>query len=289
MKFAESELILSKDGRIYHLNLLPEEISDTIITVGDPDRVPAVSKYFDSIELKQQKREFVTHTGYIGKKRISVISTGISTDNIDIVLNELDALHNICFQSRAEKTAPKRLSIIRIGTSGAMQPDIAVDSTVLSTDALGFDGLLHFYQLEQHAHEIEFVDALSKHFGEAFPINPLLISAAERYKTLFASFTVPGVTVTCGGFYAPQSRHLRAKPRYHNLLDRLASFNHGNQRLTNFEMETAGIYGLGRMLDFDCCSLSAIVANRALGQFSRDSEKAIDALIQNTLQHLAAQ
>ena len=281
----ESELILSH-GRIYHLDLHPDDIADTIITVGDPNRVAHVSKYFDSIELSRAHREFVTHTGYIGKQRLSVVSTGISTDNIDIVLNELDALRNICFTNRCVKDNVTPLSIVRLGTSGAIQADIPVDSFVLSKTVLGFDGLMHFYDALEHPLQRAITQALSEHFGQALPVVPHYFEASPRFQALFSPFTIPGTTVTCGGFYAPQGRILRAAAKYPHFIDALSSFDYQGQRLSNFEMETAGIYGLSHALGFECCSISAIINNRATKTFSTNTEKSLHRLIQTTLEHL---
>lgn len=282
----DSELIICND-RIYHLNLHPDEIADTIITVGDPNRVPAVSKYFDRIDVKQQHREFVTHTGYIGAKRLSVVSTGISTANIDIVLNELDALRNICFKERQIKAQHEPLTIIRLGTSGALQTDIPVDSLVLSKAALGFNSLLHFYPIPAPAQQTPIVEALTQHFGESLPLPPHYLEASPRLQDLFADFTVPGITVTCDGFYAPQGRILRAQAKYPRLMEALTSFEFHQQRLTNMEMETAGIYGLSAVLGFDCCSISVIINNRFTKTFSANIEQTMDRLIRTTLEHLA--
>ncbi len=284
-RIGESELIL-RDGRIYHLDLLPEELASTIITVGDPNRVPQVSKYFDRIESKRSHRELVTHTGYIGTTRLSVVSTGMSTANIDIVINELDALHNICFEQRCLKDQITPLSIIRLGTSGAIQAETPVDSFMLSTAALGFDGLMHFYDSSQHPQQEAIQAALTAHFGAALPVSPYYTEASMRLQALFASFTTPGITVTCGGFYAPQGRLLRAKPKQPHFIEALSSFDFNGRRLSNFEMETAGIYGLSHTLGFECCSISAIIANRATKTFSLDPEKTIDTLIKTTLEHL---
>lgn len=281
----ESELILNGQ-RIYHLDILPTEIATTVITVGDPNRVAQVSQYFDRIEIKRAHREFVTHTGYIGNQRLSVVSTGISTDNIDIVLNELDALHNICFETRQIKAQLAPLTIIRLGTSGAIQADIPVDSFVLSQSALGFDGLMHFYDAAKSFVNTPLSQALTAHFGEALPVTPYYVEATPRLQSLFNSFTIQGTTVTCGGFYAAQGRILRAQPQYPHFIDALTRFNYHGQRFTNFEMETAGIYGLSHALGFECCSISAIVANRANKTFSSQPDIAIDRLIQTTLEHL---
>lgn len=281
---AESELIINNRGAIYHLDLRPEELAGTIITVGDPDRVNTVSKYFDRIETKTQHREFVTHTGYIGKKRISVVSTGIGTDNIDIVLNELDALVNIDFKTRSIKKELKPLQIIRVGTAGSLQSSIPVDSFVVSTHGLGIDNLLNFYRHEQNEEEKQllhsFVTLTQLHNRFS---SPYINSASASLMKHFVDGYHQGITVTCPGFYGPQGRILRLGLSSPQLIDRLTQFSFGNHRIANFEMETAGIYGLGKILGHHCLSISAIVANRITKQFSKDGNAAVENLIEKTL------
>lgn len=280
----ESELIINQRGAVYHLNLRPEELADTIITVGDPDRVAEVSKHFDSIETQTAHREFVTHTGLIGKKRISVVSTGIGTDNIDIVLNELDALANIDFESRTIKPALKSLTIVRVGTSGSLQADIPVDSFVASTHGIGVDNLLNFYRLQNHEEEQQLANAFIAHtqMGAQYAAPYICAASATVQKKFVAGFH-HGITVTCPGFYGPQGRVLRLGLTNPDLIDQLTTFRFGNHRITNFEMETSGIYGLGRLLGHQCLSLSAIVANRVEKTFSKDGAKAVENLIIKTL------
>ena len=281
---AESELIINKRGAIYHLALRPEELAPNIITVGDPDRVPAVSKYFDLIETKTQHREFVTHTGIIGGKRISVVSTGIGTDNIDIVLNELDALVNIDFETRSIKKDLTSLSIIRIGTAGSLQSSIPIDSFVVSTHGLGIDNLLNFYRHEQNEEEKQllhsFVTSTQLHNRFSYPY---INSASASLIKHFVDGYHHGITVTCPGFYGPQGRILRLGLSNPALIDRLTQFSFGNHQIANFEMETAGIYGLGKILGHHCLSISAIVANRISKQFSKDGDALVDNLIKKTL------
>ena len=281
---AESELIINHRGAIYHLDLRPEELAGTVITVGDPDRVRTVSKYFDSFETKTQHREFVTHTGYIGKKKISVVSTGIGTDNIDIVLNELDALANIDFETRSIKKDFTQLEIIRIGTAGSLQSSIPVDSFVVSTHGLGIDNLLNFYRHEQNEEEKQllhaFVTLTQLHNRFSYPY---INSASASLMKHFVDGYHQGITVTCPGFYGPQGRILRLGLSNPNLIDRLTQFSFGNHRIANFEMETAGIYGLGKILGHHCLSISAIVANRISKQFSKDGNATVERLIQKTL------
>ena len=284
-RIAESELILNKRGAIYHLDLLPEEVAPLIITVGDPERVREVSRHFDRFEHKSQQREFVTHTGYVGNKRISVISTGIGTDNIDIVLNELDALFNIDFSTRSVKEQLSHLQIIRVGTSGSLQADIPVDSFVASTHGLGIDNLLNFYRLENNEEEKQLVHAFvtQTQLHNRFS-HPYISSSSAALIKHFVKDFHQGITVTCPGFYGPQGRILRLGLNSPHLIERLTHFNFGHHRVTNFEMETAGIYGLGRILGHQCLSLSAIIANRIDKTFSKDGAATVEKLINQTLE-----
>lgn len=283
-RIAESELILNSRGAIYHLDVRPEELAHTIITVGDPDRVQEVSRHFDSIEVKRNHREFVTHTGMLGKKRISVVSTGIGTDNIDIILNELDALVNIDFNSRTINHKLSTLTIIRLGTSGSLQGDIEVDSMVASTHGLGIDNLLNYYRHDNNDEEMQILQQfaahtqLSSHFSQ-----PYISGAASAILKNFVEGFHHGITVTCPGFYGPQGRVLRLGLTNPDLIDRLTQFTFGNHRITNFEMETSAIYGLGKLLGHHCLSISAIVANRVKKEFSKDGAKAVDTMISKCL------
>ncbi len=283
-RIAESELIINSRGAVYHLDVRPEELAHTIITVGDPDRVATVSKHFDTIELKRQHREFVTHTGIVGKKRISVVSTGIGTDNIDIVMNELDALVNIDFQSRTVKTELTHLTIVRVGTSGSLQADIPSDSFVASTHGLGVDNLLNFYCQQNNEEESQILQAFTAHthMGNRLAA-PYIASASPAIQKYFVDGFHHGITVTCPGFYGPQGRVLRLPVINHELINQLTQFSFGSHRITNFEMETSGIYGLGKLLGHHCLSLSAIVANRVEQTFSEDSVAAMEKLIRKTL------
>ena len=286
-KIAESELIINGRGAIYHLDLRPEELADTVIVVGDPDRVKKVSKHFDSIECQQQHREFITHTGFIGKKRLSVMSTGIGPDNIDIAINELDALVNIDFSTREIKPKLSKLNIIRFGTSGSLQADIPVDSFVASTHGLGLDNLLNYYAYEKDRDEQE----MAKAFAEQTKLNPWVtipyaFKGSEMLLNKFGDDFYKGITVTCPGFYGPQGRILRLGVSSPGLVDRLTHFSFNNHRITNFEMETSAIYGLGRLLGHECLSVNAIVANRVVQQFSKDSNAAVERLIKTALEAL---
>ena len=284
-RIAESELIINDRGAVYHINCRPEEIADTIILVGDPGRVKEVSKYFDSIEYENQHREFIVHTGFIGAKRLTCVSTGIGPDNIDIVLNELDALVNIDFETRTIKENLTTLKIIRFGTSGSLQKDIPVDSLVASTFGLGLDNLMHYYRRESNEVESQLLQSFNTHTQlESSKIYPYIQMASIQ---LLKHFTQPyhqGITVTCPGFYGPQGRILRLNLAYPLLIDQLSNFRLGNHRITNFEMETSAIYGLGRLLAHQCLSLNVIVANRISKEFSKDSGIAVENLIKQSLQ-----
>jgi uridine phosphorylase len=283
-KIESSELIINSRGAIYHLDLRPEELADTVITVGDPGRVAQVSKHFDSIEYKQQHREFITHTGFIGKKRISVLSTGIGPDNIDIVMNELDALVNIDLGERTIKKEPTALTVIRIGTSGSLQGDIPVDSFVAGTHGLGIDNLLNFYKHNNNDEENTLLQQFAAHtqLDNNFS-HPYIASASGAVIKHFVEGFHHGITVTCPGFYGPQGRVLRLGLTNPQLVDRLTQFYYGNHRITNFEMETSAIYGLGKLLGHHCLSVNVIVANRISKTFTKDGTAAVESLIQKAL------
>ncbi len=284
-KIAESEMILNNRGAIYHLDLRPEEIANTIITVGDPDRVKEVSKYFDKIEHTSQHREFVTHTGMLGNKRLSVVSTGIGPDNIDIVLNELDALVNIDFESRTIKPALQHLTIIRMGTSGALQEDIPVDSIVATTHGLGIDNLLNYYRHDNNEEEMQIIQQFVAHTQISSNFSqPYISTAGASILKHFVDGFFHGITITCPGFYGPQGRVLRLGLTNPDLIDRLTEFKFGPHRITNFEMETSAIYGLGKLLGHQCLSLSAIVANRIKKEFSKDGNAAVENMIKKSLE-----
>ncbi len=279
-------MILNPDGSIYHLNLLPEQISDTIITVGDQDRVAKVSKYFDSIEVQVAKREFVTHTGYYKGKRISVVSTGIGTDNIDIVMNELDALVNIDFVSREEVSVEDRISlkIVRIGTSGALQPAVHLGSHLATEYAVGLDTLMQFYPLMETGYETEIAVNLQLALGLGFL--PYCVKGSDLLREQIAFDMIHGNTFTCPGFYAPQGRLLRLQPKIENVIQKLSDFKYEDVAFTNFEMETAGLYSLGRLLGHEVLSLNAIVANRITHEFATNTEQVIDDLILKVLDRI---
>jgi uridine phosphorylase len=285
-EISESDLILNPDGSIYHLNLLPEDIATTVITVGDPERVAEVTKYFDSIELSKGKREFITQTGYIGKKRITVLSTGIGTDNIDIVFNELDALVNIDFDTRTIKDTLTSLDIIRIGTSGAIQSDIPVGTILASSHGLGMDTLMKYYIQAESAEDTLLLNKVKLHLSSLEGIDPYLTSGSQKLATQIGNGLPIGITVTAPGFYAPQGRKVRAVNKFPAFMENLSTFIDGNIRVCNLEMETAGIYALARCLGHDALSINAILANRVSQKFSTDPHLVVNKAIQHVLEKL---
>lgn len=285
---AESELIINKRGAIYHLDAKPEEIANIIILVGDPDRVKIVSRHFDSIQFQLQHREFITHTGFIGKKRITVLSTGIGPDNIDIAMNEIDALANIDFETRMIKPHLTSLNILRFGTSGSLQEDIPVDSFVAGTHGLGFDNVMHFYKAENNETEKQLIFSFKAHTDLMVGnIIPYIYSGSDKLLQLFSNGYHQGITVACPGFYGPQGRILRLELSYPGLVDKLTKFRFNEHRISNFEMESSAIYGLGQALGHHCISLNAIVANRVIKEFSKDGNKAVENLIKKSLEIIA--
>lgn len=287
MYIKSSELILNPDGSIYHLNLLPKHIADNIIFVGDQDRVERISNHFERIEYAIQKREFKTHTGYYKGKRLSVISTGIGPDNIDIVLNELDALVNIDLTTRKPKENLKKLNIVRIGTSGSLQADIPVDAFVLSSHGLDINGMLHFYQIDSISNpEVE--DAFIKHTNwSTYKARPIIIENSKELQAVFEDQHIhTGMTGTAGGFYGPQGRVLRLPLQDPDLNSKLDNFSYKGYRITNFEMETSVIYGLSKLLGHNALSLNAIIANRVNGTFSEKPKQTVDKLIEYALEKI---
>jgi len=286
MKIAESDLIINPDGSIYHLNLLPGDVADHVITVGDPDRVGDVSKYFDRIEYKKGKREFITHTGYIGNKRITVISTGIGTDNIDIVFNELDALVNIDFSTREIKSHLTSLNIIRVGTSGAVQADIPMGTILASSHGLGMDALMNYYVSHPSQEDSYLLAAVQSHFGHLKNINPYLTAADETLLATVGKDLPKGITITAPGFYAPQGRMVRAINAVPNFINLINSFHSNQHRITNLEMETAGIYALANVLGHKALSINAILASRVNLEFSKAPQKIVDQAIKLVLERI---
>lgn len=288
MEIKSSELILNPDGSVYHLNIKPEDLAENIIFVGDQDRVERISKHFDSITFQTQKREFKSHTGLYKGKRFTVISTGIGPDNIDIVMNEIDALANIDFNTRQIKSKTSCLNIVRIGTSGSLHEDIPVNSFLLSEYGIGMDNMLHSY-LSETVCDKELEEAFMEH-TQWNPImgRPYAVPCSQHLATKFKSNNVfEGITATAGGFYGAQGRILRLPIQNHSLNTQLESFNFNNKRITNLEMETAAIYGMSKLLSHNAVSMNAIIANRANGTFSKDPYAAIDELILYTLEKLS--
>lgn len=283
-KFSEADLILNKDGSVYHLNLKPENVSEKIIVVGDPGRVYRVSKHFDHIEFEMNKREFITHTGTYHGKRITVMSTGMGVDNIEIAMIELDALFNIDLKKRIPKDHKARFNIIRIGTSGAIQEDLKVGSKVVSEYGIGMDNLVNYYKLDQSDDEKEIGHKIQQELG--LPIAPYIVKGSESLMEKIGKGFVKGNTVTSPGFYAPQGRLLRIPVSNPKFLDQITYFNHNGFWLTNFEMETSMIYACARMLGHEALSINAILGNRVKGTFSKNPYKTIDAIIKKVLDRL---
>ncbi|SDK84086.1 uridine phosphorylase [Catalinimonas alkaloidigena] len=281
-----ADLILNPDGSVYHLGLRPEHLADTVLTVGDPERVAQVSQHFDRIEFQTQKREFVTHTGWLGKKRLTVISSGMGTDNVEILMTELDALVNVDLTQRTPHPTLRALNVVRLGTSGALHADLPIDSLLVSAQAVGLDPLTQFYDFPQEAHERALGEALQRHLDLSF--RPYVVAGSARLQEKLASDLTPGLTLTCPGFYAPQGRHVRLAPRPTDLLERYRTFGWQRQRLTNFEMETAGYYALGRLLGHEVLSVNALVANRANDQFSTQPGTTVERMIRRVLERFSA-
>ncbi|WP_121965970.1 nucleoside phosphorylase [Myroides sp. N17-2] len=288
MKIKSSELILNPDGSIYHLNLRPEHVAKDIIFVGDQNRVDRITKHFESIEFSTQKREFKTTTGTYKGKRMTVISTGIGPDNIDIAVNEIDALFNIDLETREIKKELTSVNIVRIGTSGSLQADIPVNSFVLSQYGLGLDNVMRSYLIEEVT-DVPLEDAFIKHTNwDLRKGRPYFIkNSSELEAKLESELTFKGITGTAGGFYGPQGRVLRLGIQDPELNHKIDNFSFGEYRITNFEMETSAIYGLCKLLGHHAVSLNTIIANRANGTFSEDPYAAVDKLIIYTLDKLA--
>jgi len=286
-KIAASELILNPDGSVYHIKLKPEHIGQDIIIVGDPGRVERISRHFSKIEYIIQNREFITHTGYYNSKKITALATGIGTDNIDIVINELDALVNIDLDKRTLKRKHTRLNIVRLGTSGALQEDIRVDSAVVSSHGLGFDGLLNYY----HVNKGIFSDDISKQFIKhanwlpQLPY-PYVAKGSEILLNKVGQDHHVGITATAPGFYGPQGRILRLNTAIPDLNEKLTSFKYKGHRITNFEMETSALYGLSTLLEHNAITICAIIANRIRKEYSKDYKKFVDILIEQLLNRL---
>jgi uridine phosphorylase len=280
-KIPESDLILNADGSVYHLNLLPKHIPDTIITVGDPGRVYQVSQFFDEVEFEMNKREFITHVGRYNGKKLMVISTGIGTDNVEIVFSELDALVNIDLKTREPKSRRKKLRLIRIGTSGALQEDIPIGTHLISEYGVGLDNLMNFYDLPMDDYEAGIAHDLQKKIGLTFM--PYVVKGNDVLAKQVGFDMVKGNTVTSPGFYAPQGRELRLPIRYPRLIEDLNYYHKGEFWLTNFEMETSGYYAMARLLGHEAISVNAILANRIKNKFSKSPNRIIETLIEKVL------
>ncbi len=287
-RIGEADLILNPDGSVYHLNLLPKHVSDTIITVGDPNRVYRISEHFDDVEFEMNKREFITHVGKFNGRRITVLSTGIGTDNVEICLTELDALVNIDLKTREPRSRRRKLKIIRVGTSGALQEDIPLGAHLVTDYAIGFDNLMSFYDLKQDSFEQQAASDIQREAGLAF--TPYVVRGSEMLRKHFSEEMLTGNTVTTPGFYAPQGRQIRGAARYPRLLDDLNYYHNkiNDFWLTNFEMETAAYYALGRVLGHEVVSLNAIIANRPKSKFSKDPNRVVDSLIRKVLDRIHA-
>jgi len=286
-KIKESELVLNPDGSVYHLKLKPEHVAPNVIVVGDQGRVEVISQHFEKVEHKIQNREFLTHTGYYRGERITVLSTGIGTDNIDIVINELDAAVNIDLEKRVQKEKHTALNIVRLGTSGALQEDIPVDTYVASAYGLGFDGLLHFYQYDEGLTETAMEDAFMKHtaWNERLA-RPYIVAGSDELLKRVAADLKKGITATAHGFFGPQGRELRIPLAFPGLNDKMAAFSHNGQRITNFEMETSALYALGRILGHNTLTVCNIIANRARKEYSENYQESVKKMIGYVLDKL---
>lgn len=285
-KISETDLVLNRDGSVYHLALLPKHISDTVLTVGDPSRVNVISQFFDSIEFEMNRREFITQVGIYKGKKVTVISTGIGTDNIEIFFTEIDALVNVDLKTREPKARKKKLKIIRIGTSGALQEDIPVGSFLASDYAVGFDNLMTFYDLKQDEMERSVGEDIRKKIK--LPFTPYVVRGSEALRKQIGADMLVGNTITAPGFFAPQGRSVRIPSKYPKLLDDLNSYHHRGFDfwMANFEMETAGYYAMARMLGHEVLSANAIIANRIKNKFSKDPNKIVEGLIEVVLNRI---
>ena len=282
--YSETDLILNPDGSVYHLSLRPKDISDKIIVVGDPGRVHRVSRHFDSVDFEMNKREFITHTGKYKGKRLTVISSGMGTDNVEILMTELDALFNIDLVHRKPKQRRKKLQIIRIGTSGTIRDDIKVGSHLATEYAIGLDTIIQFYEHKHRGVEKRIIKKLREELDLHY--TPYCFKGSTSLFEKFKDCTIAGNTVTCPGFYAPQGREIRIPIRYKDIIDKMQYFHEEDIWLTNLEMETAGYYAFAKLLGHEMLSLNAIMANRIKGQFAKDPNKVIDGLIKKVLDRI---
>lgn len=282
--YSETDLILNPDGSVYHLSLRPKDIADTIIVVGDPGRVHRVSRHFDSVEFEMNKREFITHTGSYKGKRLTVISSGMGTDNVEILMTELDALANIDLVHREPKTKKKKLKIIRVGTSGTIRDDIKVGSHLVTEYAIGLDTIIQFYKHKHKGAELKIIKKLREELDLHY--TPYCFKGSSQLLEKFKDCAIVGNTVTCPGFYAPQGREIRMPIRYKDIIEKMQYFHEEEIWITNLEMETAGYYAFGNLLGHEVLSLNAIMANRIKGQFAKDPNKIIDGLIKKVLDRI---
>ncbi len=286
-KIPESELILNPDGSIYHLKLRPEQLASTIILVGDPQRVEIVSNHFDKVEFKSCNREICTHTGTLNNKRLTVLSTGMGTDNIDIVLNELDALVNVDLDKRVKKDEHTTLNIIRLGTSGALQPDVPLNSFIVSEYGLGLDSVVLYYEKKEEVIEKELTEAFYKFSNWPKDLSkPYIIKGSEKLIEKLEEGFLKGITATSPGFYGPQGRVVRLELAYPNIINSLHSFKYKDKQILNFEMETSALYGLGKMLGHNTLTICVAIANRYRREYNNDYRVAVKKLIETVLERL---
>ena len=282
-----SELILHEDGSVYHLNIKPEYLADTVILVGDPQRVEMISNYFDKVEFKGANREIVTHTGTLNKKRLTVMSTGMGTDNIDIVLNELDALVNIDLEKKLIKPTHTTLQIIRLGTSGGIQPDLPLNAFVLSEYGLGLDGLLSFYKQSDQVIDKDLTNAFITHANLPYNMpQPYLVKSSDKLSDFFGDEFVRGITATAPGFYGPQGRQVRLDVAVPDLIDRLQDFEFNGRKIQNLEMETSALFGLSKLLGHHALTLCVAIANRNRHDYNPDYKSAIKKLVELVLEKI---
>ena len=285
---APSELIVNSDGSVFHLHLRPEQLARTVILVGDPGRVEQVASRFDRIEHRAANREFVTATGYYAGKRMTVLSTGIGTDNIDIVVNELDALVNIDLRTRTEKEEKTRLTLVRLGTCGAIRPELRLGDRILSRISVGLDGLLNFYEGSEAVCDREMERAFVEHTGwNSRLATPYFVRCSDYLAELFAPDTVEGMTASAPGFYAPQGRYLRLAPADRRLNEKIESFEYGGHRFTNFEMEGSALAGLSRLMGHDAVTICTVIAQRVALESDTDYRPFVDKMIATCLEKLA--
>jgi len=276
---------VNADGSMYHLCLRPDQLADNIILVGDPDRVPIISKYFDSIEWMVQNREIHSHTGYVGAKRLTVMSSGMGTDNIDIIIHELDALANIDLKTRERKTELKKLNIIRLGTTGAIQPDIPVNTLILSEYGLGIDGLLNFYKDNDNLLAYPLAESFIEHTEWPKPLpKPYASRGSKNLIKRMGEGLTKGITITAPGFYGPQARTLRIKAAFPDEYEKIETFKYKDLRITNFEMETSALYGLSTLLGHEAMTICVAIANRATKEYNGNYEAAVENMIQTFLE-----